>query len=193
MKSKLLDSAVILAFLTGAFFAVGHLVEIRRANDMGIDVSLMPTLPPESVILIGALNAFIILGGLLIPAGLMVAATWGFWQSPSGRGRLWYGRRSNVVKDTVLPVVGLLAVTILVIDMILFLRLPDRLNPWSRREGELSPVERIILKEPDPAVQVPGLRLLANKEGWVVLKRPGDGGFFCVRADEIRVLVLGKK
>ena len=176
MKSRFVDSALLLAIFSGLFFAVGHFVEIRRAKDYGIDLSLMPHLPAEAVVFLGARYAVLFLLILSIPVLIAIFLCQRWIEGQRSRGRMGS-----------ITALGTLAAVVVLLFVILFL--PSSWYRFTRPDGEFSPVT-LVLKD---GSTMSGLRFFSQKEGPIVFKKPNSGGFLCLRADDIRSLELGRK
>ncbi len=176
MKSRFVDSALLLAIFSGLFFAVGHFVEIRRARDYGIDLSLMPHLPAEAVVFLGARYAVLFLLILSIP---VLIAT--FFCSPWIESQRSRGRMGTITA------LGSLSAVVLLLFVILFL--PSSWYRFTRPDGEFSPVT-LVMKDGSTRGD---LRFFSQREGLIVFKKPNSGGFLCLRTDDIRSLELGRK
>jgi hypothetical protein len=204
MKLRLIDSALILAILGGIFFAVGHVVEIRRAKDYGIDLGLMPVLPPEAVIFRGFLYtsffllvpAFFVVSGAIVKASLMTIArrfdrpkqgTTATPQlgdpTPSSQHPRWLGSVESKVA------VAILVFILAMFDIILYMPIPPFLS-LTRGDEDFCPVKVLRLKN---GTTMDDLRFFSQRDGLIVFKKPSPGGFVCLHLDEIASLELGTK
>jgi hypothetical protein len=195
IRLSVLDSALILAVFSAICYVMGHAAQLRAARQLGLPLSLMPSIGPETFILVG--GRYLILFGAL---GLLL---YFLWIRVGRRIRIinakldpvWLGIESRAKKH---PYVYLLLICLA--SATVFYSLPVLLPLTPRSVGGpatfdpnvYSEVVELRLKEPELNLEERSFRYLWPHQDMVVLQDKGSSEFVLIKEDEIRLIILSR-
>jgi hypothetical protein len=187
LHDRLIDSALAVAAVTGVCYAIGYMVEIRRAQDLGLSLNLLPEKPIQSILVIGWLNLLICILIIMFIVAIVVACTWPLWKD-GGVGRHYLTRNVGAHPYSWSASIGML---IFISCIILTAHIPY-IDPWRGNVQDFSTITDIQLKNGKQHLDSSGWRFINSTHGWTIV-RVGDKRFRLIRSDDIEVIGLGPK
>ena len=185
---RLVDSAFVLAILSACCYAVGRLVNLRDAGQLGIPSHLLPVIPPETTLLIGALHLLVLTLAVLffyvfsllllklVPAKIVRSFGLGLQTVFARHPRLY-------------PLLGVIFVVSVLFITVFWLPL-SYTSYYDDRH--LPDVVVIGLKDNQLLKDKANLKYLGSSDDLFVLKRSRKKEFIVLRREDLTLMVLSR-
>jgi hypothetical protein len=184
MDKKILDSALIVGIFSAFCYALGFLVELRDAREIGLPHHLLPESSAQATILIGATHLILLAAVCLIGYALVLVLLRFIPQK-------WRSAISGyIVKRFEAHRVFSIVICIVVVGTLFTIIATEApLSPSAYTEAPLPTIVKLQLKHPNHVPQGK-LEYLSHRDHLIVLKHKDKREFVILNDDELESMEL---